>query len=287
MEHLARLTVIFYRQRMTDLKWKCGVCDSTRYDETRFKNIYLMGADLVRCTRCGTKSYRWTRPPAVGQRDFYNTPAYDAYTRRHVERGSPSFGTERTKATYRKASAAVYTHLITTAQSIAVGPTTKLFEVGCAWGHLLSVGKELGLAVAGCDLGRENVKRAVEAGYNVEHGVFLECSVDAPIDIVVSNDVIEHTATPGPDLRRMFEVLRPGGVLAIKTFYDEWHETLELDLWKPRRKCKVTGYFGPISHPFHFESDVLHQILRRIGFTVEQVDYSRACGQFTTFARKP
>jgi len=107
-----------------------------------------------------------------------------------------------------------------------------------------------------------------------------------PFDAVVALDVIEHTETPREDLERAARILRPGGALLLKTFYDEWHEGRELAIVSAEGWQLPHGYFDPVCHINHFTEPVLRRLIEQSGFDVAEWDRDEVNGLVTVYARR-
>lgn len=270
---------------------RCVICGGREVKATHWNDIFGTGCSLVECTTCGVRFY--DKPMLADPVGFYSTDAYDDYIRRHVEYGSP-FLREFDQAEYdryTRTRGRTYTKMIDLLRSNMARPLESLYEVGASWGLFLEVAQANGIKdVAGCDLSRAGAAKAKERGFDVEHAAFLEARPPDQVDAVVSSDVIEHTPTPGADLARAFVLTRPGGGLCLKTFYDEWHDTRELDL-SPRNKGAehgylTAGYFGS-SHLVHFSTAALVGAIERVGYVVKFVRHHETCGQVDVYAVKP
>lgn len=266
---------------------KCAFCGCEKTEATRWNNIFGSGANLVRCVECGLKFY--DKQTFCAER-FYDAPNYDAYINRHIDNGTPFLDNPEQKTRYELVRNSVYNRLLAKLREYC-GQLDSLFEIGASWGLFLQVAKERGVRqLGGCDLSGEACRKAKERGYSVQHAPFMKASVPENLDAIVSLDVIEHSETPGEDMRKTFDHLRSGGVFLVKTFYDEWHDTADIDLSKPLKRDVVnylkTGYFG-VSHLYHFDTDVLMRCLTRCGFAVRDVAHSESCGQVEIFAEKP
>lgn len=150
----------------------------------------------------------------------------------------------------------------------AVSP--RFFEVGFGSGKLLEVVAAEGFDIAGIEvsghmrqLAAQRLAPALHGGLHL--GDFLTHELGGPgsvYDVVYWNDVLEHVH---PDeslryLRRVLEILRPGGVLVTVT--PNWHV----------RPSDITARFLPSrseAQGFHLKEYTLREVtalLRRAGF---------------------
>jgi len=86
-------------------------------------------------------------------------------------------------------------------------------------------------------------------------------------DLVITENVLDHTAYPGQVLNEILRVLRPGGVLFfginISNFTGKTLSTFHEKVLAPIR---VLHAFGP--HPFCFTRSDVGQLISRIGFRI-------------------
>lgn len=99
-------------------------------------------------------------------------------------------------------------------------PGARVFEIGFGAGALLRAFLDRGCAVAGCDpdqLGVE-VDPVVRASGDL-HATGIEQLAGRiePVDLVYGVHVIEHVADPMQALAASYELLRPGGTIALLT----------------------------------------------------------------------
>ena len=269
------------------IKEQCGVCGCVATDVIR-TNVFFEGVFMLRCAECGAKFFHWANGRRIEVEPFYNSPAYDEYTERHIRQGTSIWEHQMvvSPADYYKGMDSVYGKFLEMMKAVST-TVDSVYEIGCAWGYCLDVMKRHGVAsVSGCDLGRQNAKRGIERGIKVEHASFLESSVPERLDGIVSSDVLEHTETPGLDLQKAFAHLRPGGSMIVKTFYEDWHEDQDIDFSVGAPSTQ--GYYSPICHLYHFDYDLLtRSLFPRFGFEVVKVEQDRVNGQVTVVCRKP
>ncbi|MFB6241328.1 MAG: class I SAM-dependent methyltransferase [Candidatus Nanosalina sp.] len=96
----------------------------------------------------------------------------------------------------------------------------RVLDAGCGTGYLSGELVDEGFEVVSIDLDEERIERGRELGRFQDarvgdvSGLDLD---DRSFDGVVSVDVIEHLEDPGEFVEEASRVLRPGGVLAVKT----------------------------------------------------------------------
>jgi SAM-dependent methyltransferase len=99
-------------------------------------------------------------------------------------------------------------------------PGGRLLDVGCGSGAFVARMAELGWRAEGIDPDPTAVAGAREAGLNVKQGMVADLAPaehDGVFDAVTLSHVIEHLHDPAGDLRRIRDLLRPGGMLWIAT----------------------------------------------------------------------
>jgi SAM-dependent methyltransferase len=93
----------------------------------------------------------------------------------------------------------------------------RLLEIGCGSGLLLAHFRESGFDVEGVELSSTDVAHAREhLKLTVLHGTVESLPLERDAyDAVVMINVLEHVLQPAPLLRRVLDVLRPGGWVAL------------------------------------------------------------------------
>lgn len=137
-----------------------------------------------------------------------------------------------------------------------------ILDIGCGLGGIVFWLTERGFAnVVGIDISEEEVAAAHTLGLDrVEKGDIRDFSSPKPYDVIFALDVLEHFKKEEiPDvLRRIHNVLSPGGVLIIKTPNAE-------GLFGSRLR------YADFTHEIAFTESSLREILSLAGFTLAGV----------------
>lgn len=152
----------------------------------------------------------------------------------------------------------------------ALGPGKKrILDVGCGDGRFLQVLRDFGSPdweLVGVDFDAQAVERCRARGFaayakRVEDMTPEEGTFDA----VVMLQLIEHVEDPVVIARRVFSLLRPGGIFVI--------ETPNLAGWDYRLFRK--RWWGHYHFPRHFHlfsRESLHHMLKSVGFEILRSD---------------
>jgi len=148
-------------------------------------------------------------------------------------------------------------------------------EVGCFDGHFLSLLRERGLAVAGCDpsAGAEIARR--DLGIDVRREFFRAGLFPAGAqELFVARQVLEHIERPLDFLAAAREVLAPRGLLAL--------ELPDARLWLSQ------GVLGSLFHEHvsYYTAEVLRDLVEVAGFDVLALEH-RHTDLFLVAQRSP
>lgn len=136
-------------------------------------------------------------------------------------------------------------------------PHSRILEVGCGGGALLSFLEAKGHEVTGVDVLEDAVK--VSRGM-VTRGEVLQADAgslpfpDASFDRLVTQHLVEHLEDIARTLKEWRRVLIPGGVMAICT---------------PNRLYPCPSLFDDPSHVHIYDPDELREVVGEAGFKVE------------------
>ncbi|HQU34046.1 MAG: hypothetical protein B7Z68_02780 [Acidobacteria bacterium 21-70-11] len=101
-------------------------------------------------------------------------------------------------------------------QIVAVKPSGRLLDVGCAFGSFLAVACQR-YEAAGVDVSLDAVEvaRTRLPGVRISHASVLELGMDRKFDVVTCFDTLEHITPLDEALTALRGVMAPSGVLAI------------------------------------------------------------------------
>ncbi len=154
----------------------------------------------------------------------------------------------------------------------------RLLEIGCSYGHFLSMAEADGWVVEGVEISRSAADWAKEnLGLRVHIGTLEEVSLKLrrPFDAVAMFHVLEHALEPERLVLQAREFLRPGGILVIRTpnatsWVAKWCGQTWEWLAAPAHIC----LFSPVS---------LRILLEDAGFHVESISTQRGDAHNTAF----
>lgn len=100
---------------------------------------------------------------------------------------------------------------------IPLNKKTKLLDIGCAGGAFLRAAKSLGLSTIGIEPNRWLSQYArTKYKLDVRAGVLADFKFpNQGFDVISMWDVIEHVPAPKDELRRIYQLLKPNGLLVI------------------------------------------------------------------------
>ncbi len=101
----------------------------------------------------------------------------------------------------------------------------RLLDIGCGGGLLCEPMTRLGFAVTGVDASERNIgtakahaaEQGLEIDYRAGAAEALLAQGEAPFDVVLNMEVIEHVADPARFLQDCVKLLAPGGVMILAT----------------------------------------------------------------------
>jgi SAM-dependent methyltransferase len=139
-------------------------------------------------------------------------------------------------------------------------PAGRLLDVGAGRGDLGVVLAERGWQVTGLEPSAEACQEGRRRGLQMVRGTLGSASSELELgyDAVVFQHALEHVVEPSDDLRRAWELLRPGGSLLIVV--------PNFGSWQSRRFGDAWFHLDLPRHRSHFTAAGLERLLRATGF---------------------
>jgi SAM-dependent methyltransferase len=156
--------------------------------------------------------------------------------------------------------------------------TNKLLDVGSSYGFFLDEARRLDWQVLGVEPALDQGAWAREhLGLPVVEDLESRELEPHSFDVLTLWDVIEHIADPHSFLKRCHSLIRPGGVLLLKTPNAEgllqrgpWWLRPYLSLYR-----QLVYPANPMQHLYHFTPQMIQRILQETGFTVVMTDLNQ------------
>ncbi len=108
----------------------------------------------------------------------------------------------------------------------------------------------MGIKAQGVEPAEKAAKAAMNAGLNVHQGFLQDIQLpEQAFDVLTIFEVIEHIKEPGPLLNECHRLLRPGGILLIRTGNAKsWTVNLMKGSWHYLRIDKHGGHISFFNH---------------------------------------
>lgn len=136
-----------------------------------------------------------------------------------------------------------------------------LFDIGAATGFFLDLARARNWQTAGVELSEFAATEARRRGHLVVTGNLLkQNSPTSQYDLVTMWDVFEHIDRPDDYIKKVHQLLKPGGYVAINT--------PDASSWWARLMGKRWHLMIPPEHLFYYSPKNLRQVLEQNGFRV-------------------
>ncbi len=217
------------------------------------KIIYRALPGVVRCESCGLV-YTNPRLKKEDIGDFYSKEYFESHSSETMGYDNYVSDKELVEKTFRR-------RLIEIEKKWATR-RGRVLDVGCATGFFLFIAGEMGWEPSGveiseycCQYARKNF------GLELTRGFFKEADTLKPgFRLITMWDYLEHSFTPDEDLQKAYELLAPGGILALAT----------PDVGSLPAKIFKQNWMGfkEHEHLYYFTQKNLTELLKKEGFRV-------------------
>jgi methionine biosynthesis protein MetW len=155
----------------------------------------------------------------------------------------------------------------------------RVLDVGCGTGSVtLIANRDRNNSVLAVEPDPERAAVARMRGISVHDGLLDEgfLAEHAGFDVVMSSDVVEHTAAPAEFLHMMARALRPGGILLISV-PNVAHWSVRLNLLFGRFDYEPVGIMDA-THLRWFTAKTIADLVERSGFEVLEMRQTTGMG---------
>lgn len=246
---------------------RCPVCSNSCLTTLFLKEGY----PVKECDRCGVR-FLSPQPDDAKLESIYDADYF---------LGAPTRVSEDRVARMKRATAALYLNSL---DRYLKGARGRILEIGCGRGEFLLEAYVRGFEVSGVEISPSAARIANDrlGGERVFTGV-LE-TVDFPkqfFDLVAFADTIEHVRNPMDFLRRVFAIMKPGGmVFVVAPSLDSWSAKLMGSHWMEYKT----------EHLYYFGKRAMRLALQRVGFegivlqpNFKVLDLNYICRHFSRF----
>lgn len=142
-----------------------------------------------------------------------------------------------------------------------------LMDVGCSSGAFITIAQKLGINAEGVEPMTFPARAAMASGLKVTEGFLEDLNLlGESFDLVTLFEVIEHLKDPVSLLKECRRILRPRGLMVIRTG--------NTDSWTVQYMRERWDYFCPaIGHISFFNPTSIKILANRTGFTVEKIKF--------------
>jgi 2-polyprenyl-3-methyl-5-hydroxy-6-metoxy-1,4-benzoquinol methylase len=134
----------------------------------------------------------------------------------------------------------------------------RVLDVGCGTGTLLEKLQDAGAEAHGVELSVCERTRCAQRGLSIVGASIDDAHLPpATYDAVTATEVIEHVVSPTAFLRRVRQLLKPGGIFSYTT--GNWHLV---------RRAPGTPYVMPEGHLYYFTPITMRKYFEKAGFDV-------------------
>ena len=242
----------------------CPICDT---DQARFWGREYKGHTIVKCTGCGLR-YVNPRRSAEENAEIYDGETYfslmvkDQHDLEQLE-------------SYFQTNLKFFRTLL----SFCSVQNPRILDVGTGSGFTLMMAKLMGLhQLVGVDVTDVNREHLEQFGIPLLAGDIVDMPAEQiaaqtglgndGFDIIILNHVLEHVMEPNLLLRKLHELLAPGGLLYLIVP----NEGSPPSAWKSlisraRLKRRAFKHLSPGHHLFFYTRSTLPRLLTKNGFT--------------------
>ncbi len=138
----------------------------------------------------------------------------------------------------------------------------KILDIGCGYGHFLNIMKKHGWQTEGIDPSPKTLAYAAKSGLNVKQTTIDEADLpQCSFQAVTMFYVLEHLTDPMKALKKISNILLPGGMLVIRVPH-----TTPIVRFLSLLGIRNNLYDAPF-HLYDYSPSAMRQLLKKAGFS--------------------
>lgn len=239
----------------------CGNAESTPF---------IPKLRVVTCSQCGLV-YTNERLPLEALREIYSKDYFENSESHELGYDNYEANRSEIRRTFLKRLKMLEGYLR--------GGKGNSLDIGCAMGFFVETAQENGWQAEGLDISGFCVKHGNGRGLKLHEATVQEFNAKPEsYELITMWDYIEHSPTPKEDLKKVFGLLKRGGVIALAT----------PDIASLPAKIFKENWMGfkEHEHLFYFSGKILKKTLKELGFEIVREQYAGKYVSAEFFARR-
>ena len=235
---------------------KCPICSSNKYSILSNKDRYGFNLPYGCCITCGLiqSIYKYKLKNYI---TFYNNFYGPIYKNEIFSINKNKEINEKSFLSRKKIGKTLYDY---TFDFITLKPNSKILEIGCGLGGIISYFYDKGHNVKGIDLKEQDINFAKSKGLNVEKKTLENIKQSEKFDFIILMRSLEHIHDPLSFIKLLKSKLNDGGILFISVpSLDSLFHTADI------KKMNLQSQLH-FAHVYFFSKETLKNLMSICGF---------------------
>lgn len=232
---------------------KCIICSNKNFKKILKKD----GWDMWHCNKCNL-NFIWPQPTKNQLKKIYSLAGEYSLSNKGINRDN-----------------ILNNKLDNRIKFFLENNCMKVLDIGCANGSFVYAAKIKGMHPIGIDLDPDSIKLGKRYGLDLRHMALEDAKFkENMFNAINLGDIIEHVKNPDSFLMECYRILKKGGVITVSTpNTNSIFSKATLLLYE--MFGLVWSHPSPPYHLFDFSDYNLTAFLKKHGFEVEKVNYSK------------
>jgi len=151
-----------------------------------------------------------------------------------------------------------------------------LLDVGTGCGHFIVRARQKGWRAKGVEPSSDAIHASAGEGLDIFYGTLQEYVKNDPFDVITLINVLDHCAAPWHEIRRVRELLKPGGIVFLRIPNGFLHYHIFRAASAGGFGSRVQRYL--IFHQYSFTPRFIKKLLKESGFSKISIFNSKPSG---------